>query len=158
MKLARASVAATVVLVVAVGILLQRHALFGDNPVAILIQVLAALLMLWARLTLGWRSFHAAANPTSGGIITTGPYRFFRHPIYAAIVYFVWAGVFSQASILTGVLGRSRNGHVGRTHGHGGAAARDTLSRVRCVRSEDEARRSLCRLKPRSLACGLRVR
>ena len=104
MKLARASVAATVVLVVAVGILLQRHALFGDNPVAMLIQVLAALLMLWARLTLGWRSFHAAANPTSGGIITTGPYRFFRHPIYAAIVYFVWAGVFSHASILTACL------------------------------------------------------
>jgi protein-S-isoprenylcysteine O-methyltransferase Ste14 len=60
--------------------------------------VLAALLMLWARLTFGARSFHAGANPTAGGIVTTGPYRFIRHPIYAAILYFVWAGVASHFS------------------------------------------------------------
>jgi len=51
------------------------------------------LLMLWARVTFGMRSFHAAANPTSGGLVTTGPYRYVRHPIYAAVLLFVWAGV-----------------------------------------------------------------
>jgi len=45
--------------------------------------------MLWARLTFGGRSFHAGANPTAGGVVTTGPYRFVRHPIYAAILYFL---------------------------------------------------------------------
>ena len=49
-------------------------------------------------MTFGARSFHAAANPTAGGVVTTGPYRFVRHPIYAAILYFIWAGVLSHAS------------------------------------------------------------
>ena len=79
------------------GLYLAR-ALFARGPVAIAVQVLAALLMLWARLTFGGRSFHAGANPTAGGIVTTGPYRYLRHPIYAAILYFVWAGVGSHFS------------------------------------------------------------
>ena len=48
--------------------------------------------MVWARVTFGRRSFHAAANPTSGGLVQTGPYAYIRHPIYAAATYFVWAG------------------------------------------------------------------
>jgi protein-S-isoprenylcysteine O-methyltransferase Ste14 len=48
--------------------------------------------MLWARKTFGLRSFHAAASPSEGGLVTTGPYRWWRHPIYASILYFVWAG------------------------------------------------------------------
>jgi protein-S-isoprenylcysteine O-methyltransferase Ste14 len=49
--------------------------------------------MFWARWTFGFRSFHAAASPTAGGVVTTGPYRYWRHPIYAAILFFLWAGV-----------------------------------------------------------------
>lgn len=48
--------------------------------------------MLWARATFGLRSFHPTANTTQGGLVTTGPYRYWRHPIYASIIYFVWAG------------------------------------------------------------------
>lgn len=48
--------------------------------------------MLSARMTFGLRGFHATANTTSGALVTTGPYRYWRHPIYASIVYFVWAG------------------------------------------------------------------
>ena len=72
------------------------HELLGTGPVAIALQVLAALLMLWARVTFGRRSFHAAANPTAGGLVTWGPYRYWRHPIYAAILLFLWAGVLSH--------------------------------------------------------------
>ena len=43
--------------------------------------------------TFGMRSFHLAANPTAGGLVTTGPYHVLRHPIYAAVIWFVWAGV-----------------------------------------------------------------
>ena len=63
-------------------------------------QVFAALLMLWARLTFGKRSFHATAEPTEGGLVTSGPYRFLRHPIYAAILYFLWAGVLTHLMAL----------------------------------------------------------
>ena len=76
-----------------------EKALLGAGPVTIAIQIVAGLLMLWARLTFGRRSFHAAANPTAGGLVTRGPYRYLRHPIYAAILYFLWAGVAAHPSI-----------------------------------------------------------
>jgi protein-S-isoprenylcysteine O-methyltransferase Ste14 len=89
------SLAATVLLVVVVVALLRDHALIAHTPLGIALQVLAAALMLWARITFGMRSFHATANPTEGGIVTAGPYRYWRHPIYAAVLLFVWSGVFS---------------------------------------------------------------
>ena len=62
--------------------------IFSGNPVDIVLQVLAAVLMIWARLTFGIRSFNASANATAGKLLTSGPYRWFRHPIYAALIYF----------------------------------------------------------------------
>jgi protein-S-isoprenylcysteine O-methyltransferase Ste14 len=50
-------------------------------------------------VTFGRRSFHAAANPTEGGLVTNGPYRYIRHPIYAAVLYFLWAGVAAHLSV-----------------------------------------------------------
>ena len=85
-----------------------HRALLGTGPVTIAIQVAACLLMIWARLTFGLRSFHAAANPTAGGLVTRGPYRFLRHPIHSAILYFVWAGIAAHpapATILVALLG-----------------------------------------------------
>ncbi len=93
------SVLGLVVAVLSIVALLYQNSLFGVGAVAIAVRVLAVLLMLWARLTFGPRSFHAAANPTEGGLVTSGPYRFLRHPIYAAVLYFVWAGVFSHLSL-----------------------------------------------------------
>jgi len=54
--------------------------------------------MLWARVTFGKRSFHAAATPTAGGLVKTGPYHYLRHPIYTAVVFFVWPGAIARAS------------------------------------------------------------
>ena len=101
MNLKQVSLGATSVLVVAVVSLLLRRSLFAHDPVSIGIQAVAGALMLWARLTFGGRSFHAGANPTEGGIVTTGPYRFVRHPIYSAILLFMWAGVASHGSMLS---------------------------------------------------------
>jgi protein-S-isoprenylcysteine O-methyltransferase Ste14 len=67
-------------------------ALFSTSAVGIIVQVLAVGLMLWARAAFGSRSFHAAAAPVAGGLVTAGPYGFIRHPIYTAICLFAWAG------------------------------------------------------------------
>jgi protein-S-isoprenylcysteine O-methyltransferase Ste14 len=69
----------------------QRHEVFARSLPAQIAQGCAIGLMIAARITFGKRSFHAAANPTAGGLVTTGPYRWLRHPIYAAILYFVWS-------------------------------------------------------------------
>jgi protein-S-isoprenylcysteine O-methyltransferase Ste14 len=76
-----------------------EEAILGSGPVTIAIQVAAAALMVWARVTFGKRSFHAVANPTEGGLVTNGPYRYLRHPIYAAALYFLWAGIAAHLSI-----------------------------------------------------------
>lgn len=85
--------------VAGIAFLILRQSLFATNPIGIAIQVLAVGLMIWARVTFGRRSFHAAADPTAGGLVTHGPYRYWRHPIYAAILYFVWAGIPSHPSL-----------------------------------------------------------
>jgi protein-S-isoprenylcysteine O-methyltransferase Ste14 len=90
-----------------VGLLMMIAALLGIialgdalSPALVVIafQVCAGALMLWARLTFGMRSFHPTADPTSGGLVTGGPYRFVRHPIYAAICLFMWPAAIAHAS------------------------------------------------------------
>jgi protein-S-isoprenylcysteine O-methyltransferase Ste14 len=79
--------------------LAYHRALFGVGPLTLSIQAAAVLLMIWARITFGLRSFHLAANPTAGGLVTNGPYHYLRHPIYAAILYFVWTGIAAHCSL-----------------------------------------------------------
>jgi len=93
------SIVAVFVLVAAILVLFYNGALFARGPIAIALQIGAALWIVWARITFGARSFHAAANPTEGGLVTTGPYRYARHPIYGAVMLFVGAGVASHFSI-----------------------------------------------------------
>jgi len=80
--------------------LIVTRLLFSPNPVVIAVQAAAVTLMVWARVTFGRRSFHAAADPTEGGLVTTGPYRFIRHPIYTAVCFFVFAGALAHLSLV----------------------------------------------------------
>jgi protein-S-isoprenylcysteine O-methyltransferase Ste14 len=85
--------------------LVARHALLARGAVGLGVQAAGMALMLWARLTFGLRSFHGAANPTTGGLVTSGPYRFVRHPIYAAALLVVGAAVATHVSVPTLALG-----------------------------------------------------
>ena len=51
------------------------------------------------------RSFHFAANPTEGLLITSGPYRYIRNPIYAAVWLLTWTGIAVHWSLLNAFLG-----------------------------------------------------
>jgi len=85
--------------------LLVRGAFFSSQPVVITAEVAAVALMAWARLTFGRRSFNAAANPKAGGLVTTGPYRYIRHPIYTAACLFGWSGILAHWSLINVLLG-----------------------------------------------------
>ena len=85
--------------------LLVTRSLFSSSPLVITAQVLALLLLLWARVTFGRRSFHLVADPTEGGLVTRGPYRYIRHPIYAAFCLFTSAGVAAHWSWSTALWG-----------------------------------------------------
>jgi protein-S-isoprenylcysteine O-methyltransferase Ste14 len=69
--------------------LIVMRRLLSHSWVVIILQTLGTALMIWARVTFGRRSFHLAANPTEGGLVTTGPYRFIRHPIYTGVCLLV---------------------------------------------------------------------
>jgi protein-S-isoprenylcysteine O-methyltransferase Ste14 len=79
--------------------------LITAQPIAIALQLMAVALMAWARITFGRRSFHAAANPTAGGLVTTGPYRIIRHPIYTAACLFGWGAIIVHRSLVSVALG-----------------------------------------------------
>ena len=88
--------------------LFATHNLFSYSPLVIVAQVGAMALMVWARLTFRQRSFHVGANPTEGGLVTTGPYHYIRHPIYTAVILFSMAGVVANwcwvSALLAGVV------------------------------------------------------
>ncbi|PWU18242.1 MAG: hypothetical protein C5B50_09595 [Verrucomicrobia bacterium] len=83
-----------------IGLIVLKGAL-SSFPFGVAVQILAVLLITCARVAFGRRSFHVTANPTEGGLVTTGPYRYIRHPIYAAVCLFTTAAVAAHCSWLT---------------------------------------------------------
>jgi hypothetical protein len=64
MNLTGLSVISFIIAVLSLVALVVRESLFAIGPVAIAVQIAAVLLMIWARVTFGRRSFHVAADPT----------------------------------------------------------------------------------------------
>src|SRR5438034_11734404 len=95
-----ASLAGFLLMVSALVGLVFMHALFSRSLVVVAVQVAAVALVVWARLALGRRSFHLAAGAAGGDLVTTGPYRFIRHPLYTAACVFCWVGVLVNFSLI----------------------------------------------------------
>lgn len=79
--------------------------LFSSSPFVIAAQVAALGLNVWSRISFQKGTFRVTAAPTGTSIITRGPYRFIRHPMYSAALVFIWAGVASHLSVLTLAIG-----------------------------------------------------
>lgn len=79
--------------------------LFSTSPLAILIQAAAVALSVWARRSFETGTFRVTAGPGSSSIITAGPYRFVRHPMYLAALLFIWTGVIVHIAMWTLAIG-----------------------------------------------------
>lgn len=80
--------------------------LFSFNPFLV-VQVLAMAVMPWARRSFQSGQFNIHAEPKKGQLISSGPYKFIRHPMYASALAIIWSGIFghfSQLNLIVGVV------------------------------------------------------
>jgi protein-S-isoprenylcysteine O-methyltransferase Ste14 len=91
--------------VVGLVVLAATGNLFSWSPLVIAVQIAAVALNVWARTSFETGTFRVSAAPGGRSIMRRGPYRVIRHPMYAAVLLFAWAGVTSHASAFTLVIG-----------------------------------------------------
>ena len=78
--------------VAAIAVLGVTGNLFASSPFVITAQVAAVVLNVWARISFQRGTFRVTAAPSGAPIVTRGPYRFIRHPMYSAALVFMVAG------------------------------------------------------------------
>ena len=93
--------------VVGLGILalVLMRSLASTSPVVIACQVAALALGVWARASFPSGSFGVTAVPVGTAMLRRGPYRFIRHPMYAAALLLIWASVLGHWSPATATVG-----------------------------------------------------
>jgi protein-S-isoprenylcysteine O-methyltransferase Ste14 len=99
------SPAPLIVVISAMAILAITGNLFTASPYVITAQATAVALSVWARRSFPKGVFRVVAAPGAPTIIRRGPYRFLRHPMYSAVLLFIWAAVLSHLSLWTLVVG-----------------------------------------------------
>ncbi len=78
--------------------------LFSVN-LFLLVQVLAVAVMPWARRNFQPGQFNIHAEPKQGNLISSGPYKFIRHPMYASALAIIWSGILGHISLLNLIVG-----------------------------------------------------
>ena len=96
---------ALAILIAGIFILLVSGNLLSISPFIMAGQLLAIVISIWAR-----RSFHAGqfnihAEPREGQLLLTGPYRYIRHPMYAAALLLVWSGILGHLHPVNIIIG-----------------------------------------------------
>ncbi|MEP6946638.1 MAG: methyltransferase [Acidobacteriota bacterium] len=96
---------ALLITVVAILYLLFSGSLISPSPFIITGQLLAVALSIWARRSFQGGQFSIHAEPSEGPLLSSGPYRFIRHPMYAAALLLIWTSILGHLSLVTVVIG-----------------------------------------------------
>lgn len=96
---------ALLILVIAIIYLLISGNLLSPSPFVIAGQLLAVALSVWTRQSFQKGQFSIHAEPAEGTLLSTGPFRWIRHPMYAAALLLLWASIMGHASIVPVVVG-----------------------------------------------------
>jgi protein-S-isoprenylcysteine O-methyltransferase Ste14 len=72
---------------VCLGLIAITGPIFPANPLLLIVELLGIGVGLWAVLTVGIGNFHIAPDPLRHSrLVTGGPYRFIRHPMYLGLL------------------------------------------------------------------------
>jgi len=99
------SKSALLILVIAILYFLISENLLSNNPMVIVGQVFSIALSIWARRSFIGGQFSIHAQPGEQQLLLTGPYKFIRHPMYAAALLFIWSSILGHISIITVIIG-----------------------------------------------------
>lgn len=98
-----------------IGLILITGPVVPANMLLFLIEIFGAALGIWAILSMGIGRFNIIPDPKEGShIVTRGPYRLIRHPMYLALLLFTlplviadfswWRGLFWLALLVDLIL------------------------------------------------------
>lgn len=93
------------ILILAILYLMITGNFFSSSPFVIAAQVLAVALMIWSRRSFKSGQFSINAEPKEGSLMSNGPYRFIRHPMFAASLLLIWSSVLGHLSTVTMIVG-----------------------------------------------------
>ena len=93
------------ILILAILYLMITGNFFSSSSFVIAAQVLALALMIWARRSFQSGQFSTNAEPKEGTLMSNGPYRFIRHPMYAASLLLSWSSILGHLSTITMIIG-----------------------------------------------------
>ncbi len=89
----------TIVQYVTLIILLNRNKWIADNPILMFVQFLGIFIAIWAVLEMAKSKLNILPVPRSGSVlISTGPYRFIRHPMYLSLLLAITPMIFKTLS------------------------------------------------------------
>jgi protein-S-isoprenylcysteine O-methyltransferase Ste14 len=75
--------------------------LFPGNKLLLAVELLGLALGIWAVVTMGIGNFNVTPDPLkSSRLVTQGPYRFIRHPMYLALLLVTLPLVATKFSLL----------------------------------------------------------
>jgi len=82
--------------------------LIARQPLWLALELAGLMLGCWAFYAMGWRNLRTTPLvPPEATLVTGGPYRFIRHPMYSALLLIVWALIaedFSLVRLATGLI------------------------------------------------------
>jgi protein-S-isoprenylcysteine O-methyltransferase Ste14 len=99
------SALAGLTMIAAVIVLIATGSFIPSSPLVVACQLGAVALAVWARRSFAPGQFRASPAPAGESVIRRGPYRYVRHPMYAAALLLVWATVIGHWTPLGVALG-----------------------------------------------------
>lgn len=73
----------------------------AHHPLLLLLQILGLAVGVWAFIAMGIGNLNISPLVRQGAVLVTrGPYRFVRHPMYLAVLLVIWPLIVDQLSLL----------------------------------------------------------